>query len=712
MLRTRPVALIMSALLVSVVLGFPGRSVGDERRASEAKDPHEWLEEIDGAKPLAWVAEQNKATEQRLTALPEYQSLYREALAVLDSKSRIPEVTQRGEWLYNFWRDAAHPRGLFRRATLAEFRKEQPAWEAILDIDALSTAEGKPWSFGGASWLAPDNQRCLVRLAPEGGDAVEVREFDVATRSFVADGFRLPTAKSRVAWCDKDSLYVATNFGPGTLTQSGYPRVVKLWRRGTPLATAQTLYEAPTSSVSVSARRLRTTAGNIDLVTEGLTTWTAKHFQIVDGQLKALNLPASIIVLDGFRGRLLLKLRDDWTIQGVKYAAGSIVLCDPATVRGAVGVLELVAAPTKQEIIESAVALPDCVFVTTLDNVRGRLYRYTPGASGWSREAITFPDNGSLRFAAGDNDSADILIQYESFLEPPSLYLVKAGTLQPELLKSQAPTFDGSRFEVRQFSATSADGTKIPYFVVGSKTLKLDGKNPVWMFSYGGFEIVLKPAYSGSYEDLHGAYGKLWLKRGGVFVLANIRGGGEFGPAWHQAALLENHVRCFEDFEAVARDLSARKISSPAHIGIEGRSNGGLLVGATMVRHPELYGAVVCGNPLLDMMRYHLLLAGASWAAEYGSATVPAQAAFLSKCSPYQNVKAGQKLPPVIFYTTTRDDRVHPCHARKMAAKMEALSYPVEYFENTEGGHHGSVTNEQLAKRLALTFTFLWSHLR
>ena len=290
----------------------------------------------------------------------------------------------------------------------------------------------------------------------------------------------------------------------------------------------------------------------------------------MDGQLKPLDLPASVIVLDGFRGRLVLKLRDDWTIHGVKYSAGSIVLADPAAVRGEPGAIDLVVTPTAQEIVETAHAMRDCLLVTMLDNVRGRLYRYSPGEPGWTRQAIPFPDNGSLHFAAGDNDSADMLVQYESFLDPPSLYLVRSGTLEPERLKTQTPTFDGKRFEARQFWATSADGTKVPYFVVGPKSLKLDGKNPVWMFSYGGFENSLKPTYSGSYEDLHGAYGKLWLERGGVFVLANIRGGGEFGPAWHQASLLENHVRCFEDFEAVARDLVARKITSPARLGIEG----------------------------------------------------------------------------------------------------------------------------------------------
>ncbi|HKB90123.1 MAG TPA: prolyl oligopeptidase family serine peptidase, partial [Opitutaceae bacterium] len=362
-------------------------------------------------------------------------------------------------------------------------------------------------------------------------------------------------------------------------------------------------------------------------------------------------------------------------------------------------------------IVKSVHATPAGILISALDNVRGRLYRFTPSVEGWKHDVIGFPDNGALNIATTDEENGDAVVEYQSFLTPPSLYFVSAKKADPELLKSQAPTFDASKFEVRQYWTNSADGTKVPYFVVAPKNLKQDGTAPVWMFSYGGFENALTPAYSGSYEDLHGAYGKLWLERGGVFVLANIRGGGEFGPAWHQAALNENHYKAFEDFEAVARDLAARKITSAAHLGIEGRSNGGLLVSATMLRHPELYGAVVCGNPLVDMRRYQKLLAGASWMGEYGNPDIPEQWAFISQYSPYQKLQSGMKLPPVIFYTSTRDDRVHPGHARKMAAKMEAMGYAVDYYENTEGGHHGSVTNEQLATRLARTYTFLWLHI-
>ncbi len=681
--------------------------------AAAADDPWLWLEEIDGGRALDWVKAHNAATAQRLTAGPDYAALYRDALAVLDAASRVPEVTQRGAFLYNLWQDRDHPRGLYRRTTVAEFRNEAPRWETVLDIDALAQAEEKPWAFGGAVWLPPENRRCLIRLAPGGGDAVEVREFDAGQKAFVAGGFFLPTAKSRVAWRDADTLYVATDFGPGSLTQSGYPRRVKTWSRGTPLAAAKMLHEIAPTSVSTSARRVRAKEGDIDLLSEELTFWTRKTFQIVGGELRPLALPATARVVGGFRGRLVLWLKEDWARSGVTYPSGAVLLVEVAALRGEPGRIELVVEPSTSTVVKAVEPTPAGILVATLDNVRGRLSRFTPGAAGWTRTAVAFPDHGALDVKTTDDESGDAVVEYQSFLTPPALYgVAAAGGGAPVLLKAQAPAFDGARFEVAQHWATSADGTRVPYFVVAPKGRKLDGTAPTWMFSYGGFENALTPAYSGSYEQLHGAYGKLWLERGGVFVLANIRGGGEFGPAWHTSVLKENHFKCFEDFEAVARDLAARKITSPGHLGIEGRSNGGLLVAATMLRHPELYGAVVCGNPLVDMQRYHRLLAGASWVAEYGDPDVPEQWAYLGKYSPYQNVRPGQKLPPVMFYTSTRDDRVHPGHARKMAAKMESLGYTVDYYENTEGGHHGSVTNEQLATRLARTYAFLWAQLR
>lgn len=694
-------------------------TVGTHLRGDEAalahpeNDPYLWLEDISGAKPLAWVKEQDEITAKKLMALPNYAGLYHDALEVLDSSSRIPEVEQRGDYLYNFWRDHAHPRGIYRRVTIAGFHQETPPWETVLDIDALAKTEGKAWAFGGAVWPKGDNSRCLMHLSPSGGDAAEVREFDLTKLAFVPNGFVLPAAKSRVGWRDENALFVATDFGPGTLTASGYPFTVKLWRRGTPLAEAELIYTGQPTSVGVGARHLKTDQGAIELVSEELTAWEAKRFQWRDGKLLPLAIPATAEVIDSWgNDQLVIWLKSPWTINGSSYPAGAVVVADVALLRGETGKTELVVAPAKNLVVSAVSVTKLSILVEAFDNVRGRLYRYRPSMLDWQRTTIEFPDNGALTVASTDEASGDAWVQYQSFLTPPSLYFVGAHAKWPEKVKSQSPTFDASRFEVKQYAATSADGTRIPYFVVQAKGLKYDGTTPVWMFSYGGFEISLTPAYSGSYEDVHGAYGKLWLERGGAFVLANIRGGGEFGPAWHQATLNGTHYKAFEDFEAVARDISARKLTSPAHLGIEGRSNGGLLVSSTMVRHPELYGAVVCGNPLVDMYRYSHLLAGASWMGEYGNPDVPEQWAFIKQYSPYQNIRAGMTLPPILFYTTTHDDRVHPGHARKMAAKMEAMGYRVDYAENTEGGHHGSVTNQQLATRLALTYAFLWEHVK
>ncbi len=701
----------------------PGEPAGTSAAQDDAgaEDPRLWLEEIEGERALAWAEARNAETAERLAQGPLYGELHEQALAILNSASRIPEVTQRGAYLYNFWQDAEHPRGLLRRTTLEEYRKDEPAWETVLDIDALSKEEGKLWAYGGMTCLPPEHRHCLVRLSPGGGDAVEVRELDTATLELVEDGFFLPEAKSQISWRDADSVFVATDFGPGSLTESGYPRFVKLWRRGTPLAEAATLHEGDAKSVSASAERLRTAAGDIDLVSEGTTFWTSDYFQLVGEELRPLAIPESAVVVDATRssdqrGRLVIWLRDDWKVGDDTFPAGAVVVADPAALvgdegTGGEGGIELVAAPTEEEVVNGVRVAPQGILVTMLDRVRGRLYRYEPREGGWTRRAIAFPDNGALHLTSVHDETGDFFVEYESFLTPPTLHFLPAGDPEPQQVKAQGATFDGGAFAVEQFWASSADGTRVPYFVVGPRDMDLDGENPVWMFSYGGFENALTPSYSGSYEPLHGAYGKLWLERGGVFVLANIRGGGEFGPAWHQAALKENHVKAFEDFEAVARDLFDRKITSPEHLGIEGRSNGGLLVGATMLRHPELYGAVVCGAPLLDMFRYDKLLAGASWVGEYGDPDLPEEWAYIREYSPYQNVQGGQDYPPIFFYGSTRDDRVHPGHMRKMAAKMLELGYPIEYYENTEGGHRGSTTPEQLARRIALTFTFLWEHL-
>lgn len=713
--------------------------------AAAAEDPYLWLEEIEGERALAWVRAQNERTRRELASTPELEALYRDALAALNSSSRVPSLTFRGKYLYNLWRSEENPRGIYRRTTLESLRTGHPEWTTVLDIDALSRREGTQWVFSGMTCLPPDHRRCLVSLSPGGGDAVEVREFDAETLRFVEGGFSLPVAKSSVGWIDEKTIFVGTDFGPGSLTESGYPRIVKVWKRGTPLASATTIYEAKRSSVAASARRIRTAGGDIDLVSDSPTFWTTDVLEVtglpkreesggrvvrielvLEGEAPAagiavrrLALPPTAQVVDGFRGRLVLRLQDDWTVGDATIRAGSVVLVDPAAVRAgrapvamAAPALEVLVAPSASQVVEGVNVTDEAILVTVLDNVRGRLYRFTPAASGWTREAIPFAENGAVSVMTAHHETGDALALFESFTTPQTLYHVDPARSAPHAVAAQEATFDGSRFEVAQQWATSKDGTRVPYFVVGPKGMARDGSNPVHLWSYGGFRSSLTPSYSGSYEELYGAYGTLWLERGGVFVLANIRGGGEFGPAWHASVLKENHERIFEDFEAVAEDLIRTGITSAERIGIEGRSNGGLLTLSTMIRRPALYGAVVSGVPLADMKRYPLLLAGASWIAEYGDPRIPEEWAYLSRYSPYQNLRADADYPPVFIFTSTRDDRVHPGHARKTVARLQEQGREVWYYENTEGGHGGSSTNEQLAYRLGLTYAHLWRTLR
>ena len=677
-------------------------------------DPYLWLEEIDGKRALEWVVAENKSTAERLENGPLFDELYTEAKAVLNSSSRLPNVYQENDWLYNYWRDEKNPRGIFRRTSLAEFAKENPNWETVIDVDALNRKENKQWGFKGMNCLANHPEHCIVQLSPGGGDATVSREFNSVTKSFVKDGFFLPLAKGYLSWIDADTVFVGTDFGEGSMTDSGYPRIVKRWKRGTVLDDAELVYEGDASSYMVRARRAHSARGDVDIIRDGTTFWTSDQYQLIDDARHRLQLPASATIGGAFQGRLIVSLKEDWNRGGVTYPQGAVLIADTAALReDGDGVIDVLIEPDESTVVESVDTTDSTILVTVLENVRGRVYRYSPGPEGsFERNQVKFPDDGSIEIISTDDESGNFFARYESFTSPPSLYYVASSDWQPQKIKSQAPSFDGTMYETQQYFATSADGTRIPYFIVLPRDAKRDGKNPTHIFSYGGFRNSLTPSYSGSYENLSGAYGKLWLDRGGVFVLANIRGGGEFGPQWHAAALKENRHLAFEDFEAVAQDLVKRTITSPKHLGIEGRSNGGLLVGATMTRNPDLYGAVICGVPLLDMRRYHKLLAGASWMAEFGDPDVPEEWAYIRQYSPYHNLSADVDYPPVFFYTSTRDDRVHPGHARKMAAKMEGLDQEVWYYENLEGGHGGSSTNDQLAYRLALAYTHLWTQLK
>lgn len=679
---------------------------------SKSNDPYLWLESIDGEKALDWVRKANLSTSKKLADDPLYAEIYADTLAALNSKDKLPEIEIMGEWVYYLKKDQKNPRGVYLRTGLADFKTGQAKWQTVIDIDALSAKDDIKWVFHGLDCLSPEYQQCLMFLSPGGGDADEMREFNAKSLSFVEGGFRLPKAKMQVSWKDQDHLFVGTDFGEGSLTDSGYPRIAKVWKRGTPLSAAKSILEVDSKSVAGYATRLKSDSSSVDVLVDSLDYWTRQYYQWQDQESHALSLPISAQI-EGLAGdELVVSLLDDWQLGEQTFTQGSVILADPKSLWASSkqAKIRLLAASKPSAIIEDVTVTDNAILLTVLEDVKSRIYRYSHADGVWSSDLVDLPKTGQLTIAASSDETGEFFTRYEGFLTPPSLYSVN-DDLQVKLVLQQSSTFDSSGMRVEQYFAESKDGTKVPYFVVMKNDLKLDGSNPTHIFSYGGFRVSLTPSYSGSYEAHNGAYGKAWLERGGVFVLANIRGGAEYGPAWHAAVLKENRVKAFEDFEAVAEDLAARKITSAKHLGIEGRSNGGLLVGATMIRRPELYGAIVCGVPLLDMQRYNKLLAGASWMAEYGDPDTD-DWEFMQHYSPYQNLAKGQDYPPIFFFTSTRDDRVHPGHARKMAAKMQAMGYSVDYYENIEGGHKGSATAEQTAQRIASSFTLLWQHLK
>ena len=685
--------------------------------ATPADDPYLWLEEVLGDPALAWVRARNAHARTTLEAWPHFKATRDAVRAVLDSKEQIPGVVRRGDWFWNFWRDDLHPRGLWRRATLAEYRKPQPAWEVVIDLDALAASENENWVWAGASCLGPAYERAIVLLSRGGSDAHVAREFDIGRRAFVADGFVLPEAKSEVDWIDADTLYVATDFGPGSLTDSGYPRVVKRWARGSTLAAATTVFEAEATDVAAGVAVDRTPGFERTVFSRSTDFYTSRSFLLeppdapgAPPRLTPIAKPDDA-TLHFWRERVLIELRSDWRIGEHTWPQGALLEGDAAAYLRGERQLEALFTPSATRSLAGVGVTATKVVLNLLDNVAGRIEELTPTPAGWVRRAVQAPFPGSLSttelhdpLLAADPLGESYLVSYTDFLTPDSLYLGHTGNDARELLKARPAYFDATGMRVEQRFATSKDGTRVPYFVIWPRGASADGANPTLLYGYGGFEVSLTPSYSGS-------IGQSWYERGGVWVVANIRGGGEFGPAWHQGAVKARKERSYEDFEAVAEDLIASRVTSPRHLGIEGGSNGGLLVGAVMLRRPELFNAVSCQVPLLDMRRYNKLLAGASWMAEYGNPDNADEWAWISKYSPYQNVRAGIRYPGVLFTTSTRDDRVHPGHARKMAARMMAQGHDVLYYENTEGGHGGAADNAQRADLQALQFAFLWQRL-
>jgi len=670
------------------------------------QDPYQWLEDVGGERSLAWVRERNERTLAELTDSEGFAKLEGEIRSILDSDERIPAVVKIGDDYYNYWQDKANPRGIWRRTSLAEYRKPEPQWSTVLDLDAVNKAEGKNWVWKGAQCLAPEHRRCLLRLSRGGADADVTREYDVVEKRFVEDGFVRPEAKGSLAWIDQDSVLVTTDFGPGTTNKAGYPRMVKIWRRGTPLASATPLFEGPADNAGYGIRLFHQDAPGYEreLIVHYLDSRdTALYLRTPEG-VRKVEVPDSA-EKDVHHQYIGITLREDWNVAGRSWKSGSFLVSRLDDVLAGKHDFDVLFEPTERTSLSSVTWTRDHLVLNTLQDVKSRLTVYREGDAGWVHSPfVGAPEMGTVSLAAVDPDASDaVWMTVSDFLSPTTLSIAEIGKA-PEPLKAMPAFFDGSSHEVMQYFATSKDGTKVPYFVVQPRGIRLDGHTPTLMTGYGGFEISRLPTYLGP-------AGKAWIERGGAYVLANIRGGGEYGPGWHQAALKANRHRAYEDFVAVARDLAQRGISSPQRLGIQGGSNGGLLMGNMLTQYPEDFGAILVQVPLLDMRRYTKLLAGASWMAEYGDPDKPEEWAFIRTFSPYHLFDASRRYPPTMFTTSTRDDRVHPAHARKMMARMESAGKDVRYYENIEGGHGGAADNAQRARMQALGFTFLWDEL-
>ncbi|MGH8132223.1 MAG: prolyl oligopeptidase family serine peptidase [Steroidobacteraceae bacterium] len=671
------------------------------QKPAGAADPYLWLEDIHGAKAMQWVKAQNAKSTAVLQADPDYQKDYDAILKVMDATDRIPYGDLDHQYVFNFWQDAQHPKGIWRRTPIADYTNPAPAWDTLLDLDQLAADEHENWVWKGAE-CTPSLQHCLLSLSRGGGDAVVVREFDPGTRAFVKGGFELTEAKSSITWLDEDTVLFGTDFGPGSMTSSGYPRIVKQWKRGQPMAQARTIYEGKPGDVASAGVVFHNPVGTISLVQRDVSFFTAEYYSLApDGTVRQLPLPLGADLKGAQGEHLIFTLREDWTPPGaVPIRKGSLIAytVPGAAVAATEGAVAVMYTPDARSAIDEVSAGRDAVYVSINHDVTGSIHVFRPSANHtWSDTRLALPAAGSTHIVTANAWGPQAQLRFESYTTPTTLY-ADAGDGKPVAIKSLPARFDVSNLTTAQFFATSKDGTPVPYFVTRARDLT--GPAPTVLYGYGGFEISLTPSYSAN-------FGMLWLTRGGVFVVANIRGGGEYGPAWHQAALLQNRHKAYDDFQAVAEDIVKRGITTPRQLGIMGGSNGGLLVSANMVERPELFGAVVCQVPLIDMIRYTHIGAGASWEAEYGDPDKPADRAWILQYSPYQNVKQGQRYPPVFFVTATSDDRVTPVHARKMAARMEAQGHKVLFYENTDGGHAAAADHKQAAEMWALSFVYL-----
>jgi len=678
-------------------------------QAATNDDPYLWLEEVSSPKALGWVEAHNARSTSVLEADPRYKRYYDQALAIAEAKDRIPTGSFIGGRIYNFWQDSDHVRGIWRRATLESYASGKPEWETVLDLDALAAAEKANWVWKGAQCARPLERRCLINLSDGGEDAVTIREFDLKARSFVKGGFTLPKGKQRVDWLNENTLLVAREWKKGDLGRTGYPFIAKRLQRGKPLSSAVEVYRgsANDGGYGVTPYVLRDAQNRtLALVDRPLDTFHSETYVLGPKGPRRLAIPAKAQTVDLIDGRVIIQSQEEWSPAGTgnHFPAGTLlsvdlvqVKADPARLRPT-----LIYKPGPREALQGASAAKDVLLVSTLDNVRGRTLVYRAGSNGsWTRSALDLPDNSSIGIADTNRTDNQAILAVTSFLSPPSLWLADAATGKASEIMQQPAKFDASNLVAEQREAVSSDGTKIPYFLVHRRDIKPDGNNPTLLYAYGGFEVSQTPSYSP-------ATGKLWLENGGVYAVANIRGGGEFGPVWHEAGLSTKRQIVYDDFAAVAKDLIASKVTGPRRLGIRGGSNGGLLMGVEFTQHPELWHAVIIDVPLLDMMRISKIAAGASWEGEYGDVDAdPASRAFWEKTSPYQNLKRDVAYPVPFIFTTTKDDRVGPQHARKFAARMEEFGLPFYYYENTEGGHSAGANLRQAAHTAALEKIYL-----
>lgn len=669
------------------------------------QDKYLWLEEVDGKEALEFAEAQNKVTLEKLIKEKDYQSIYDKSLEVLNSTDKIASPDIQGKYVYNFWKDKDHVRGIWRRCLLANYTNNKLDWETLIDIDEMSKKDSIKWVFKEASGLYPNYTRFLISLSKGGGDAIVIKEFDADKKQFIENGFAIDESKGSASYVDENTIIVQTNFGEGTMTTSGYPNQVKLWKRGTLLKDAQLIYEGESSDVGTSGYILRNGQQAYISISRRLTFFTSHKLIWVDNKAIKLDIPDDSRLNGILKNQLMVQLKSDWTVNAQTYKAGTLLSLNFTELLKGNKEIQVIITPDEFSSISGVSTTKNSLLINLLTNVTDQLYIYSFSKGKWSSEKVKAPELGTISLVTSDEFSDQYFFSFSNFLTPTTLYVADASKNTIRAIKSLPAYFDASKYEVKQFKAKSKDGTLVPYFIVASKSLKNDGKNPTLISAYGGFEISRKPSYIAS-------YGIAWLDKGGVYVLANIRGGGEYGPKWHQAGLQDKRQNVFDDLYAVSEDLIAKKVTSPKHLGVMGGSNGGLLVGVAFTQRPDLYNAVVCAVPLLDMQRYNKLLAGASWMGEYGNPDIPEEWEYIKKYSPYQNVKEGMNYPEVFFTTSTRDDRVHPGHARKMVAKMNDMGYKTYYYENTEGGHAGSSTNEQSAKSSALTFSYLLMKLK